>query len=240
MPLKRFLRVTSLVFIIAGLILILDSKTGFTGYVISDSAQNQTSILGILSILLGIALFMITSSELERMLGINAFEQDEPYQKYKKRLKIREALDNPSFRKLDRSIKEAVIFRNVPYKDAKRIYEESNKRVASGEWVELAKDAESLHKAYDPRYKGGTSFVRYWGAEKHKKEPKTELEYKKYLKELRKLYDAGEIGKTHEVARGSSKYANDISFPEPGSRILHRDWEIEHMYKRELKRTNRK
>lgn len=129
------------------------------------------------------------------------------------------------------SVEEATE-KGVPREEAMIIYRESNKKVESGEWVELR--VFTVRSTERPeKYPHATSLVRYWGPEKYKG-----LSGKK----LDKLYNEGEIGKTHELVRGSDIYREEgslakgtLSMPPLGSRVLHRHWEIEQMYRKRKK-----
>lgn len=112
--------------------------------------------------------------------------------------------------------------------EEKEIVERLNEKVESGEWVELG--IITVRATNNPvMYPQGTSLCRYWGD-------------RKYLgatnRALKKLYEEGEIGKTHEIARGSDKYKiggslskGDVSIPPKASKILHRHWETDQIYK---------
>jgi len=128
---------------------------------------------------------------------------------------------------LEESIKEA-IKEGVPPLKAEEIFENANKKVESGEWVELrafrVRDTSDQEK-----YPGATSLCRYWGPKEYKELSNAQLD---------RLYREGKIGKTHEVVRGSDKYKiggslekKNLSMPYPGSRVLHRHWEIAQMYR---------
>lgn len=126
---------------------------------------------------------------------------------------------------LEYSVGEAVL-QGVPEEEARRILKESNEKVNSGKWVELS-TFRVRDTANPEKFPEGTSLCRYWGPSNYK-----ELSGK----QLDKLYKKGEIGKTHEVDRGSESYAlggslikGTVSIPPKGSRILHRHWEIAQM-----------
>jgi len=127
---------------------------------------------------------------------------------------------------LPESVLEAVK-NGVGVNNALDIFNESNEKVESGKWIELK--TFRVRDTNDPaKYPDSTSLCRYWG-------PK---EYKDYSgRKLDELYKKGEIGKTHEVVRGSDIYSRggslkkgNISIPPKASRVLHRHWEIEQMY----------
>jgi len=131
-------------------------------------------------------------------------------------------------------------FRGITKKEAKEIFNESNKKVESGEWIPLEKI--TVTGTNDPgSFPDGTSFARYWGPGGYLGKSK---------KFLQKEYKAGKIGKTHEIVRGSEKYKThtykkignkyfkkwnppekrEASLPPEGSRVLHRHWEIGQMW----------
>lgn len=110
-------------------------------------------------------------------------------------------------RKIPQSVEEAVRDKGVPFDDAMSIWEESNRKVSSGEWVELRHDNlvptrdNRVRKKNPNRVRGGfaegTSLVRFWGPSEYTEKSREGLE---------KAYRRGEIGKTHEVVRGSDVY----------------------------------
>ena len=135
-------------------------------------------------------------------------------------------LDSDLEKKIDEN-KKTVIVNSIKNILKERIKEEYNKKVENGEWVELK--AYRIAKADNQyNYPGGTSLCRYWGPKEYKGKSKTQLE---------KLFKKGDIGKTHEIVRGSDNYdirsigagsskKNIINMPKEGSNVLHRHWEI--------------
>ena len=130
------------------------------------------------------------------------------------------------FSKLEESVSTA-IGSGVQELEALRIFRESNRRAESGEWIELriitVRDAKN-----QDWFPHGTSLCRYWGPMKYDGSSNNKL---------LKLYKDGEIGKTHEIVRGSEIYRiggrlseGTVSIPPIGSRVLHRHWEILQMY----------
>lgn len=132
---------------------------------------------------------------------------------------------------LEESIKEAIESQGIPKDEAKELFDELNKKVESGEWVELKKiTVRNTNRDKKDDWGYGTSLCRYWGPAKYKGSSG---------KALDRYYDRGEIGKTHEVVRGSDKWKEhgrysrgEVSLPGPGSRVLHRHWEISQIYKK--------
>ncbi len=131
---------------------------------------------------------------------------------------------------LEQSVKEAVAH-GVPKTEAIQLLHEVNDKVQSGDWVELRTITvrDTTHKPHE-EWGYGTSLCRYWGPTQYSGVSGKQLE---------KLYDQGKIGKTHEVVRGSNVYhiggklsEGTLSLPPAGSKVLHRHWEIEQMYKR--------
>lgn len=106
--------------------------------------------------------------------------------------------------------------------------EELNKKVESGEWIELK--IERARDTTNPeKYAQATAIYKYWGPKDYKGLSTSQLY---------KLYRQGEVGKTHEMIRGSKVYKEDgrlskgtISIPPEGSRVLHRHWEVKEMSK---------
>jgi len=133
---------------------------------------------------------------------------------------------------LERSIREAVDG-GVPLKEAKKIFDESNRKVESGEWIELGKI--TVTSTSNPaRHHYATSLCRYWGPSKYLGSNNSRLD---------KLYEAGEVGKTHELVVGSDKYklggrlsTGTLSLPEKGSAVEERHWEIKEAYHHKSKR----
>lgn len=129
-------------------------------------------------------------------------------------------------KRLEESIREA-IKEGVPLTEAEKIFNETNKKVERGEWVELR--AFRVRDTAEPKtYTHGTSLCRYWGPPEYKTLSGRKLD---------DLYKQGKIGKTHEVVRGSDKYKiggslakGTISMPPKGARVLHRHWKIAQMY----------
>lgn len=142
---------------------------------------------------------------------------------------------------LEYSIKEAIKV-GVPLSEAKRIKKEADEKVKSGEWIELSK--ETVTTTDNPEeFPEGTSLCRYWGPREYSNSSKSRI---------KNLYKDGEVGKTHEVPRGSDEYKfyeykkeggkyvkkiipkesgrRKASIPPVGSRVLHRHWEIGKMY----------
>lgn len=151
---------------------------------------------------------------------------------------------------LERIIKEnegirEAIKSGIPEEEAVKIFLESNRKVESGEWVELYKVEPRYGKSeYHPQ---STSIIRYWG-------PKNLLEDKEQIsrKQAEKFFSKGIVGKTHELVGGSGifkqryikrggRHYREIdasirpSYP-CARRVLHRHWEIGEMYKYQRKR----
>lgn len=128
---------------------------------------------------------------------------------------------------LEESVKEA-LKRGISEADAKNLISELNKKVEVGKWVELR--AFRVRATSNPeQYPHATSICRYWGPKEYENLPNVKLD---------NLYKKGEIGKTHELMRGSDKYKEGgslvkatVSMPQKGSRVLHRHWELAEMYK---------
>ena len=135
----------------------------------------------------------------------------------------------------------------VPQEEAAHLYVGANKKAESGEWLDLYHQESRYGKSeYHPH---STSLVRFWGPAKY-------LEGKERLSrsQAERLFEKGLIGKTHELVRGSRDYGNNYekvegrwrkklhegripesspggAYPPIGSRVLHRHWEIEQMYR---------
>lgn len=208
---KEAVRGFGIALVIGGIVLLLFNSFGITGFVVvEDISRVVKSITGFVLVVGGVILLIFNREESG----------------------------------LEESVKDAVK-KGVPHNNAISLIRESNKKVETGEWVEIGienvtttvhnqpEDKEMNHPFYQ-----GTSLCRYWGSKEYKGCSRSKLY---------KLYDEGKIGKTHEIVRGSDVYPltgkgserqGTLSRPGPGSRVLHRHWEIEQMYRRQTKETS--
>lgn len=203
--------ILGIVFLVLGIIFLLNPFSGITGFVIFESiTKNASSILGLTFFIVGLLLILIGRAEKES--------------------------------ELEESIKEAVE-QGVPEKEAKELFEEVNRKVESGEWIELYHEEPRYGRAYPY----STSVIRYFGPKSYLKEGQISISRSK----AERMFEKGIIGKAHEVVRGSDlykmhyikkgkKYAREPdtsirpSYPFT-ARILHRDWEIAEMYRKKKK-----
>ena len=228
MNFKRGLKSIGLFLVIVGIFIVIIQPFSTTGAVIDLSSEISRIwfFVGFGMILVGIIL-LITKPEgiLERLMAKVDSTPDIEKGPYKKSV-IRYDRRLDKLKKVPYSVRDAVI-EGIPTKEARKILREANKKVSSGEWVYL--NYLSVRDTNDHKvWPDATSLCRYWGPEKYKDLSK---------KQLGKLYEKGEIGKTHELVRGSDKYMRGgklsegtLSLPPVGSHVLHRHWEVAEMY----------
>jgi len=105
---------------------------------------------------------------------------------------------------LEKSLRESVE-KGIPLNEARKIFENANRKAESGEWVHL-KEVNSCDASNLLKYPDSISTCEYWGSKKYLGTSK---------KGLFRLYKRGEIGKLHEITREG--------------KVLHRHWEIQNM-----------
>jgi cobalamin biosynthesis protein CobD/CbiB len=91
-----------------GVVLILNSLSGITGFVIAETIGTGISgIIGLVLVIGGLALFMGGRKSLMHLIGIHDYEEDKDYQKLKNKLRQEEVNNDPQ------SIQEAVLDHNI-------------------------------------------------------------------------------------------------------------------------------
>jgi len=198
---KKNFMILSLISFLAGLFFVITSKIGVTANVIGVSFS-KTLNDGIGISLLFVSIILLFVGGLEKRI-----KNEDPESI------IKAGLDKD--------------YGPVSREDAYKIYNESNQRVESGEWIELG--VERVRSSTNPNYPHETSLCRCWGPAEYLGSSKKHLE---------NLFKKGKIGKTHELVLGSEKYKPDgslhegtVSIPPLGSRVSHRHWEIAQMYR---------
>lgn len=266
---RKFKFYLGILFVLFGAVLLAGSFSGITGFAVFNELVGKVgvSFIGIVFFVVGV-LLVVSSGTLEDVVNHHEAHNVANYEKLKKKLRLREPWSH--VKHLPDSVRASVLKGNkkkspykIHYTEAENFYNELNKNVESGKWISLLKFDQI--KSYDKEFEGGTSLMRYWGPkeksykmwwnsvknddlvdekmDKIMKEGKIARKEAKrilYGKYLEKLYDSGEIGKTHEVTRGSEEYTNErLSFPQSGSGVYHRHWELADMhYKRKKRKGN--
>ncbi len=116
-------------------------------------------------------------------------------------------------KKESKAIREA-IKEGVPAEDAVRIYLDANKKVESGEWVEIYE--EHPRYATNKYLPQSTMITRYWGPKNIIEEEIIKKRKAVTSNQLESLCEEkGLIGKTHELVLGSKEYG-DIAYESKG------------------------
>lgn len=233
MNLKRGLKPLNFLLIAIGTFIIIIQPMSTTGAVIDISTATSRIwfFIGLGLILGGIVLFIIKPENLlERLVSeIKPMPETEKAIYKKSIIRYDKKLDR--LKKVPYSIRDAVI-QGLHTKDAKKILQEANENVSSGYWIELDAFRERAAENQE-EYPDATSIARYWGSKEYEGLSRRKLD---------DAYKRGEIGKTHELIRGSDIYPKrdlktkklvnikPVSIPKSGARVLHRHWEITQMH----------
>jgi hypothetical protein len=198
--------------IFIGLYLILIGKM-FTGAVIGFNARSSISMVGILVVIAG-GILVLSAKTLEKKVEIPRFGSNDDDLIYQAPSSIHPYTQE-----------------EIPLEELESIRDNANRRVESGEWIELDAFRIVVSKNQE-NYPHSTSVMRYWGPEFYKGSSR---------KKLDDLYKSGKLGKTHELVVGSDIYPRKnlktkefeegpVSLPKEGRSVLHRHWELEQMH----------
>jgi hypothetical protein len=220
------------------------TANAITGDVVGNSPRNYLGMFGVSVFLIGMILIALTRNLEKRIFPDTRKEFDESinldsnliYQSpgfigdISSKNPHPEAHNAARFQDLKRDYERRE--KEIPAEEIQRFKDYVNRKVETGEWVELrtftVRSAEDQEK-----YPQGTSLCRYWGPASYKRSS---------IRQLDNLYKRGKIGKIHEILRGSDKYQRggalskgNLSLPYAGAGVLHRHWEIKQMYENYLR-----
>jgi hypothetical protein len=194
-------RILSTLLFLLGIFLLTNSQNNITGSFIGNYLTVTSSY--------SLGFFFIFISSIIFLTGL-----EEKVTKYDPKIKTyRRKLEKLEHHKISyneakeayniKSIRGAILNKKknkvrVPLKEALKIYKECNKKINSGEWVELG--IIGVGSTKNPKkFPHSTTIYRYWGPPEY---------LQKTSSALKRLYKKGKIGKTHELVREEVKIGN--------------------------------
>ena len=186
---RKYIKLLGKLFFILGIFLVINAEAGITGAVIgtANSTSLLSLILGLIFLIGGMGI-MAGSEEggLEEIVDVESFRNKI------KQIENREISYEEAEKGYEsRAIVEATILEKVPLLEAIKIYDDANRKVESGEWVEVYKEKPRYAKNEKYSKEMATSLIQYFG-------PK-EYQGKISKKKANTLMSKGILGKLHSV-----------------------------------------